>query len=564
MLWLIQTLRVYPEIAIFLALAIGFWFGNLKFGSFSLGVVTSVLLAGVLIGQLKIEISPNVKSTFFLMFLFAVGYGVGPQFFRGLKSGGLKQVLFAVVIVVCCLITAVVMGKVLRYDAGSTAGLLSGACTISAVLGVASDTINQLGISADQRKTMIDNMPVAYAVTYLFGTAGSAWILASLGPKILRVDLPKACKEYEAEIGGDVTEEGVRSAYTEFLVRSYKVTPTSEIRNKTVEAIEASFRPNRVFVNRIRHEGDISDVDATTVITEGDEVLVSARRSELLPIERVIGTEVDDRELMDVPEESVDVVVTNKKIVGRTIKEIAESVVARNQGRGVFAKKLMRGGIEMPLRRSMTIDRGDVVTMVGAHKDVERVVAAIGYADRPTDKTDMTFMGFGIVVGALIGAITIHVGSIPLSLSTSGGALFAGLVCGWLRSVNRTFGQIPAPALWVFNNVGLCGFIAVVGITAGPGFVAGLKNNGLTLLFAGIVVTTVPFIVGLLVGKYVFKFHPAINLGACAGARTTTAALGAIEEAAQSKVPALGYTVPYAVGNTLLIVWGVVIVIIMK
>jgi putative transport protein len=173
-------------------------------------------------------------------------------------------------------------------------------------------------------------------------------------------------------------------------------------------------------------------------------------------------------------------------------------------------------------------------------------------------------MGLGIVIGALIGAITIRVGSIPLSLSTSGGALFGGLVCGWLRSVNRAFGQIPAPALWVFNNVGLCGFIAVVGITAGPGFVAGLKSNGLTLLAAGIVVTTLPFIVGLLVGKYLFKFHPAINLGACAGARTTTAALGAIQDAAQSKVPALGYTVPYAVGNILLITWGVVIVLIMK
>jgi putative transport protein len=562
MAWIIDTLRHYPEIAIFLAIAIGFWFGNLKFGSFSLGVVTSVLLAGVLIGQMKIEISSNVKSTFFLMFLFAVGYGVGPQFFRGLKSGGLKQVAFAAIVVVMCLVMTVVMGKVLGYDAGSTAGLLSGACTISAVLGVASDTINRLGITPEQKRAMIDNMPVAYAVTYLFGTAGSAWILASLGPKILRVDLPKECKEYEAKLGGvGLAEE---SAYTEFLVRSYVVTNGSQIRNKTVAAIEESFRPERVFINRIRHGNSIAEADGSVVVAEGDEVLVSAKRHVLLPIERMIGKEVDDRELMDVPTEKLDVVVTKKEIVGRTVKQIAQSSLANEKARGVFVKKFMRGGIEMPLHPGTTIDRGDVLTLVGAHKDVERVVESVGYADRPTDKTDMTFMGLGIVIGALIGAITIKVGGIPLSLSTSGGALFAGLVCGWLRSVNRAFGQIPAPALWVFNNVGLCGFIAVVGITAGPGFVAGLKSNGLTLLLAGVVVTTVPFIVGLLVGKYFFKFHPAINLGACAGARTTTAALGAIEEAAQSKVPALGYTVPYAVGNTLLIIWGVVIVLVMK
>src|SRR6185437_12839269 len=196
-------------------------------------------------------------------------------------------------------------------------------------------------------------------------------------------------------------------------------------------------------------------------------------------------------------------------------------------------------------------DRGDVLTLAGAHKNVERVIDWIGYPDRTTDKTDMSFMGLGIAVGALVGAITIHLRDVPLSLSTSGGALMAGLVCGWLRSIHRTFGRVPEAALWVFNNVGLNTFIAVVGIGAGPAFVNGLKTNGLGLFIAGVIVTTVPFIVGLLAGKYIFKFHPAINVGACAGARTTTAALGAIQDVAKSKVPALGYTVPYAVGNTL-------------
>lgn len=562
--WIVETLRQNPEIAIFLALAIGFWFGNLKFGSFSLGVVTSVLLAGVLIGQLKINISPNVKSTFFLMFLFAVGYGVGPQFFRGLKSGGLQQVSFAAILVVLCLFSTILMGRLLNYDAGTSAGLLSGACTISAVLGVASDTINQLGISPEQKQAMIGSMPVAYAVTYLFGTAGSAWILASLGPKILRVDLPKACKEYEEKMGGGESEPGIETIYTELLARAYKITDGSEMRNRTVSAIEASFRPDRVFVTHLRHGDHITETQPSTVLEEGDGVVVAARRNVLLSIEHMFGEEVDDPELMDIPAEVVDVVITNKRVTGRTLKEFAESREVREEGRGVFAKKLIRGGIEMPLHAGITIERGDVLTLAGAHKDVARVIAAIGYADRPTDKTDMTFMGLGIVIGALIGAITIRVGGIPLSLSTSGGALFAGLVCGWLRSVNRAFGQIPGPALWVFNNVGLTTFIACVGITSGPAFVAGLKSNGLTLFCAGLVVTTLPFIIGLLIGKYFFKFHPAINLGACAGARTTTAALGAIQDAAQSKVPALGYTVPYAVGCILLIIWGVVIVIVMK
>ncbi len=562
--WLLSTLRTYPEIAIFLALALGFWFGNFKFGSFSLGTVTSVLLAGVLIGQANIVISANVKSTFFLMFLFAVGYNVGPQFFRGLKSGGLQQVVFAAVLVILCLLTTVLMGKLMHYDAGFSAGLLSGASTISAVLGVATDSINQLSISADDKKGLINAMPVAYAVTYLFGTAGSAWILASLGPKILRVDLPKACKEYEAAMGVGSAEMGVMSAYRQFTVRAYKISAGSKCINKTVGDIEAQFAPNRVFIERIRQGDKVIDAEPATMVGEGQVLAVVGRREILLSIENYFGVEMEDRELLDFPAEVLDIMVTNKNLIGHTIKEIAESETARQRGRGVFMRKLVRGGIEMPFTPGTKIDRGDVVTMVGSHKNIERAVDHIGYADRPTDKTDMTFMGFGIVVGAIIGAITIHIGGVPLGLSTSGGALLAGLICGWLRSVNRTFGGIPGPALWVFNNVGLNTFIAVVGISAGPGFVAGLKSNGIGLFLAGIVVTTVPLVAGLLMGKYIFKFHPAINLGACAGARTTTAALGAIEEAAKSKVPALGYTVPYAVGNTLLTIWGVIIILIMK
>jgi putative transport protein len=160
--------------------------------------------------------------------------------------------------------------------------------------------------------------------------------------------------------------------------------------------------------------------------------------------------------------------------------------------------------------------------------------------------------------------LTLRIGGVPLSLSTSGGALISGLFFGYLRAVHPTFGRIPAPALWVFNNVGLTVFIAVVGISTGPGFVAGLQQLGFTIFFLGVFVTLMPFIIGILLGKYVFKMHPGILLGACAGARTTTAALGAVQDAAASKVPALGYTVTYAVGNTLLIIWGVVIVLMMR
>ena len=577
MQWLVGNLRDHPEIALFLVLAIGAWVGSWKFKGFSLGVVTSTLLAGVLVGQLNIVMSSNVKSVFFLMFLFAVGYGVGPQFFRGLRSGGLQQVIFAVILCVACLLSTFVVAKLLHYDIGLAAGLLSGACTISAVLGVATDSINQLAISPEQKKALIDVMPVAYAVTYIFGTAGSAWFLATLGPKILRVNLPQAAKELEAEMGAGEMEPGVISAYQGVVARAYRVTNPKLI-GRTVSDIEATAAqnraaskagglpeelPGRVFIEQVRQGGRICHCEGDTVIQEGAVIAIVGHRDAVLSHDNQVGPEVNDRELLDFPGERLDVVLTNKELAGKTLRQIMESPLGQ-KGRGVFLRKLMRGGIEMPYGPNTELDRGDVLTLVGAKRVVEAAAKVIGYADRATENTDMVFLGIGIVLGALFGAITIHVGGVPLSLSTSGGALIAGLVCGWLRSVNRTFGRIPGPALWVFNNVGLNTFIAVVGLTSGPGFVKGLQQNGLSLFFAGVVVTTLPFIVGLLVGKYIFKMNAALLLGACAGARTTTAALGAIQEAAGSKTPALGYTVTYAVGNTLLIIWGVVIVLMMK
>jgi putative transport protein len=344
-----------------------------------------------------------------------------------------------------------------------------------------------------------------------------------------------------------------------FDVRAYRVT-NQDLVNRSVEDLETNAKDMRGFILRIRRGPALIEAEPSTIIHQDDVVAVATRQEVHIERGANIGPEMDDKALLDFPVQMLDVVVTNKSLAGKTLSELA----AQEFARGVFLRNLTRAGREMPFTPGTGIDRGDVMTLVGAKRDVDRAAKEIGYADRSTDMTDMVFVGLGIVLGGLVGALTIHVGGIPLSLSTSGGALIAGLVFGWLRSVNRTFGRVPAPALWILNNVGLSMFIAVVGISAGPSFVAGLKESGLSLFVVGIATTSVPLIVGVLMGKYLFKFHPAITLGAAAGARTTTAALGMIEDVAKSKVPALGYTVPYAVGAILLTIWGLVIVLLMQ
>jgi len=562
--WIITTLKDYPELAIFLTLSLGYFLGKFKIGSFSLGTVTSVLLVGVLIGQLDIVISPNVKSVFFLMFLFAVGYSVGPQFFGGLKKDGLPQMLYAAVVCVLCLICPYLVGKIMGYDMGLTAGMLAGSQTISAVIGVASDTINQLNIPADQKAALINKIPVAYAVTYIFGTAGSAWLLASIGPKLLGGNLVEKAKELEIQLGGDAIgdDPSIASAYDRVIYNAYEIAAHSYACNKTVLDVENELesKGRRLFIQRIRRGKEIIDATPEFVIQENDVVALGGRREYMMNYVAVNEKEVLDIELLNFPVEVLSVLIVKKEVIGKTLADLRHLKYMH----GVVIRSLKRSGIQMPILPNTVMQKGDMIELVGIKRDVDQVAAHIGYPDRPTNSTDMVFVGLGIVLGGLLGALTVKISGVPISLSTSGGALISGLFFGWLRGQHPTFGRIPEPALWIMNNVGLNIFIAVVGITAGPSFIVGFQEAGWGLFIAGAAATSIPLILGLLIGRYIFKFHPIINLGCAAGARTTTAALGALQDAVKSKTPALGYTVTYAVGNTLLIIWGVVIILIMS
>jgi putative transport protein len=556
--WIVSTLRAYPELALFLALAVGFWIGPKKIAGFSLGNVTATLLAAVAIGQLGIEIPGPIKSTFFLLFLFAVGYGVGPQFFRGLGKEGPKQILFSVIVLALCLIVPIVCARLAGLDLGFAVGLYAGSQTISASIGVATDQINRLGLPAEQSKAYLDAIPIGYAVTYLFGTIGSAIVLAQLGPKLIRVDLPAACAEYERQMGGGQAgqDPGVFSAYRRIALRAYRIEAASGLTGRPVREL---FPGLRVFVERIRRGGQLIDASSDSVLEPGDVVAISGPRETLVEKVEAVVPEVDDRDLLDVPVTAVDVFVRRKEVNGLTLRQIADLPWTR----GIYLRKIVRGMVEIPILPETEILRGDILTIGGSTRHVDTAVAALGHADRPVESTDIAVVGAGILLGGLIGALSVTWGGIPISLSTSGGALLAGLLLGYLRTVHPTFGNIPAPSLWLMNTLGLNIFIAIVGISAGPGFVAGLQKVGLSLFLWGALATTIPLVIAILLGHYVFKFHPAILFGVCAGVRTTTAALGMIQEAAKSKVPALGYGMPYAIGNTLLTIFGMVIVLLL-
>jgi putative transport protein len=560
--WLVETLRAHSEIALFLTLALGYGIGRLRLGPLQLNPVLGVLLAGVLVGQLDIAIPAAIQWTFFVLFLFAIGYSTGPQFFRGLRASGLPQAGLALFLCVVGLATTLGLARIFGFGSGSAAGLLAGGLNASAAIGTAGDAIARLPGDAALRERLATDVTIAFAVSYLAGLLSTVWTLASLGPRLMRVDLPAECRKLEEEMGVSSAELGVFSAYRHFVTRAYALPPG--LSDKSVGDLERTFEPQRVFVERIRRGAELLDPDPGTVLRAGDRVALSGRSEVLASAGNPLrGAEVDDEELLDVPSVEVDVVLTRRDLAGRPFGQLAELLGREVATRGVFVRQLARAGRELPRALATVVERGDVVRLVGAKTHVERVAKRLGIVEWSSLATDLTTVAAAIAVGGLIGVISVRVGGLDVGLSLAVGVLLGGLVTGWLRSMFPVFGKVPGPALWVFDSLGLTGFLAVVGLNAGPEFVRGLRESGAALLVSGALLGAIPHVLTILVGRYVFRIHPGILLGICAGGGTSPAGLAAVQDAARSKIPTLGYGVSYAVGNVLLALWGSVVVVLL-
>jgi len=555
-----QLCRENPSLLLFAALAAGYALGKVKFGTFSLGSTTSVLIVAIVLGAMILRNTHFdlglIKTISFGLFIFAIGYKVGPDFIGGLKRGGIKYVTVSVFFCVTALIAAIVLAKLFGLNSGYSGGLLAGALTQSSVIGTASGAIQHLTTGKiTEALDLKSDIAVAYAVTYVFGTAGLI-ILLKIITNLWKINLPESAKKAEAELGSVDEKETAEAFHWSNLVvpRAYRVDNKGVI-GKTVQEVEALF-PKRVAVDRIKKQDQVIDqFNGDVRLDQGDIVVLTGFRSRVLKASEIIGPEVDDKVIQEMVGEILGICVTNKELDGKSLNEIF-----MGQGHGCFIRNVTRQGHELPLAPKLRVHRGDIISVIGARKDVEMLVAAIGYPERRTQITDLVTVGIGIMAGTLVGLLAINVGGVPVTLGVGGGVLVSGIFFGWLRSVRPTWGQIPTPAQWVFTDLGLNLFIACVGISAGPEALAALKQAGINIFIAGVCLTCIPHILTWLFGLYLLKLNPVLLLGAMTGAGTCTAAMNSVKDDAKSAVVVIGYTVPYAIGNVLLTVWGALIV----
>jgi putative transport protein len=556
MSWIGHVASSAPEIFIFVAVAIGTVLGRIRIRGFSLGVPACILVVAVVLGQFgTIVIPPLLKSILFGLFVFTIGYRSGPEFFASLSLQTLSQVVLALVMGACGLIIILIFAYTLHLDPGTAAGIGAGSLTQTSMMGTASGALEQLGLSADALKEQNAHITAGYAVTYILGYILVLLFVPFVAPRLMGVNLKEEAAKLEASLSGGASAKPGNLLYRKFQARAYQV---SDAAGRTVSDVEQQVG-RRAVVERILRHGEEIEVCPDAKLQTGDEILLAGPSAVVVAAASRIGPEIEGEHVMrSVPGEVVDLFVTARDLHGQTLNDIANRV--GDSARGVFLRALTRRGQDVPVTPGTRIYVGDVITLVGLNQALKRVIPKVGQALRSSDRTDIAFLAIGLAIGWLVGLLAFKIGSIPLTLGGGGGALVAGLVCGWLRSRQPTMGAFPPQAQQTLSDLGLGGFIASIGLASGPAALAAVLAHGPLLLGVGVIVTLTPMIVGTLFAHRVLRMNPVIVCGALAGAMTVDAAVAATCEVAESQTPVLGVAVPYAVANVILTVLGPLIV----
>ena len=550
-----ELLRSQPEIALFASLALGYFIGSFKIGPIQLGGVCGTLIVALLLGQTGARLAPDLKNIAFALFIFALGFTGGPQFFANIGRGW-RYGLLSIVEIVSVLILIMVAVFALRLDAGTAAGLLAGAATESAVIGTASEAISKLGFADAETARLQANIVTAYSVSYLFGLITIVLFTSQFAPLLLRVNLREEAERVWHKLGGDgALDEGQRMGAPALVGRAFRVGPAAGL---SIGVLEQRYGSN-LTVEQVDRNGASVAIAPGVLLAADDLVLVAGRREALVAAAAVIGTEVADARFGALPVERVDVVLTRREVHGQSVAQLREQA-GPEQGRGVYIAAVTRLETRIPALPGTELNRGDVLTLVGAKADVARGARQLGYVLPPTQKTDFVYLGLGVLAGMAIGHLGGRIGGVSVALGTGGGCLLSGLLFGWIRSRYPLIGSLPSAAAQILKDFGLATFIAAVGLSAGPDAIKLVREYGVALPFVGILMVLIPGLLSLWIGRMFLKLDAPMLLGAIAGQQCSTPAISALVGVAGNSTPVIGYTITYALSNILLPLMGPVVV----
>jgi putative transport protein len=559
-----HLLVAQPFVAIFLVLGLGYLAGRLSLGFFSLGSTAGSLLVALIVGSLAFVLAgvrfviPDLVGTIFLaLFTYAIGLRVGPQFVEGLRREGWQLIVLTMVTTTCAFLFVLFGARALHLPPGYAPGLLSGADTISAVMGVATSAVDNglftppPGVTAEEVKA---NIAAGYSLSYILSVLGIVLLVRNL-PAMFGYDPVAAAREAEKSYGAKGhalpgTSAAFELGLPEVGVRVLKLERDGFAGQPALTVFEQLGVP----VLKITRGKDIVKLADNPRLEHGDLLTLAGPIDKLLACDK-IGAEVANAAARHLDVEQAEIVVTNRAEAGKTLSELQQSAPAY----GVRFRALFRGGHEMPLLPDAKLMRHDVLRVAGIAGGVERLVKRLGVAVRPTNATDIITLGLGIATGYLVGLITVRVGGIPFGLGSMGGVVVAGIVISIVRSMNPALGgPMPEGARAFLESIGVDLFVTTLGLTLAPALLAALSQGKTTLMVLGLGIATavVPTFISYVVGLYVLRMDPMVLAGAVAGSRNSTTAMRAISDKSKSNIPSFGYPVPYALSTVVFLVYG--------
>ncbi|PTO54793.1 aspartate-alanine antiporter [Vibrio splendidus] len=551
-----------PFVALFITLSLGYMVGKITIGRFVLGGVAGTLLMGVIIGQFGVDIDPGVKSIFFALFIYAVGYQGGAQFFKALNFRTINILLSAVVMTVSGLLCVLAAAWLFDLDRGTAAGLAAGGLTQSAIIGTAGDAIARLGgVSEEAKHLMQTNVAVGYAVTYIFGSLGPILMVTWVFPTLMKWDIRAEAIALEEKNSSGKRElaPGEFNAVTALVTRAFKVSSGDKLVGNTLAQLNDTSLS--ACIELIERDGHELNADKFTVLKEGDIIVVTGRRNAVQELQgSAHGKEVSLPESYEIIEENRQLIADNRKLVGQSIREIKQH---SNAGlyRGVYITDYIREGVPLALTPELVVKKNDIIQVTGTANDINRVEKNIGQRMGSASMTDFVILGLGMVVGLLIGLISFKIAGIPVTIGSGAGCLISGLFVGWIRSRNPHIAQFPVGAVNFIRDFGLAAFVGIVGLQAGPQAVDTIKEHGMSLLFLGAAVTIIPQLISFFFSYFVLKIkNPVEALGCVTGGRSANPGFAALMEKTGNATPVFTFTVTYAVANVLLTLWGPIIV----
>jgi putative transport protein len=504
----------------------------------------------------KLELNNFAKLLLYYLFMYGVGLRVGPSFANSLNRDAIRFTILAIIAPVLGLLIIVVGSKMFDLPMGAAGGILAGSQTMSAAIGSAEQAITSgavalpAGMTADAATGMI---AISYGITYIWGTVGIILIVKYL-PRWWGANAREAAKKYELEYGVKNVDDAGLSGYRPAGLRAYRLENT-EVVGKTIHQFRKDNPEYRVI--NVRRGEELLGAEPNLVLKKDDIIALGGRVEALTTKLGLIGPEVADAQVLSVPLDQAEILVTNPKAVGQALKSYRDSDIAGQ----VQLTKIERGGVPIPLGLETKLQKRDVLFVVGLKSAVSRAGELFGFIARPNSTTDLLTLSVGMILGFLIGMIEFNVLGSKVGLGNAGGLLLSGIFVASISSRLRFFGSTPNAARNILEDLGLIGFVAIVGINSGAAVLTQLSGTiALQIFLIGFVACTIPPFIVWAIGYHMFKTNPAILMGAVAGARSHSGPCREASKEIDSSVPWIGFPVAYAVSGVLLTIFGYVAV----